>query len=215
MTRTAIPLVPRWWPNPLAESKDPERRGRKLHVMQSIRERRRSIGAHARAVLDENELPALADIHLRLERHGDAVRARPVGQRHLFHADDAARSGAGRDGSARAPFEPRAQGRDHRAFARPLQQSPLEPVVVAHELGGEQSRRLLVELGRRSLLLDRAGVSRTMRSAIAIASIWSWVTSSAESASETMSSRSQARASSRSLASRLDSGSSSRMTAGS
>jgi hypothetical protein len=54
-----------------------------------------------------------------------------------------------------------------------------------------------------------------MRSAIAIASIWSWVTSSAESASETMSWRSHARASSRSLASRLDSGSSSRMTAGS
>jgi hypothetical protein len=54
-----------------------------------------------------------------------------------------------------------------------------------------------------------------MRSAIAIASIWSCVTSRAESASETMSWRSQARASSRSLASRLDSGSSSRMTAGS
>ena len=48
--------------------------------MQSIRERRRSIGA---LILDENELPALADIHPRLECHGYAVRAGPVGQRHL------------------------------------------------------------------------------------------------------------------------------------
>jgi hypothetical protein len=73
MTRTAIPFAPYRWRNPTC-------RTRKSTTP------RRSIGAHARAVLDENELPALADIHLRLERHGDAVRARPIAQRHLFHA---------------------------------------------------------------------------------------------------------------------------------
>ena len=57
-------------------------------------------------------------------------------------------------------------------------------------------------------------LSSRIRSDIAIASFWSWVTTSAERRIFRISSRSQARASSRSLASRLESGSSIRMTGG-
>ncbi len=53
-----------------------------------------------------------------------------------------------------------------------------------------------------------------MRSDIAIASVWSWVTTTADSPRRTISSRSQARASSRSFASRFDSGSSISTTGG-
>ena len=94
-------------------------------------------------------------------------------------------------------------------------QRAVEPVIAAHEFRREQRRRLVVERGRRAVLRDHAGIEQHDRSAIAIASTWSWVTWIADRPSVTISVRSQARASSRSLASRLDSGSSSRITGGS
>src|ERR1700738_1319941 len=52
---------------------DPQRLRRKLHVISLVLEQRTGIGPHAQLALGEKQLPSLADIHLCLERHENAV----------------------------------------------------------------------------------------------------------------------------------------------
>src|SRR5262245_28981301 len=68
---------------------NPERGGRKFHVIELVPKRRGGIGAHRDRILHEQELPTLADEHLRLQRHQDAIGARPAAESHTFQADHA------------------------------------------------------------------------------------------------------------------------------
>src|SRR5947209_19666192 len=88
--------------------KNPQRVGWELDVTRFMPERRRGVGAHAQRVFAEHELPALADIHLRLERHRHAVPAGLAAETHLFQANDAGDLLPDRGATARAAFEPRA-----------------------------------------------------------------------------------------------------------
>src|SRR5215475_4094220 len=65
-------------------SEDPKRLGWKFDVIDLVLERCRGVGAHAKIVLCKQQLPALSDIHLRLERHQNAIATRPASEQYFF-----------------------------------------------------------------------------------------------------------------------------------
>src|ERR1700761_1754043 len=119
-------------------------------------ERFGGIGAHGEALARENELPALAEIHRGLEVHLQPVRSRSAGATYAFEPCDADGLRPGSRARARQARETFAEYLKRGMAVGILNQRAVEPVVAAHELGGEQCRRLVVERGRRAFLCDQA-----------------------------------------------------------
>src|SRR5690349_15759983 len=70
-------------------SKHPERVGWKLHVIGFVAERRGCVGQYVQPFACENDLPALAHIHLRCHGHRHPVRAGPAADEGALDADQA------------------------------------------------------------------------------------------------------------------------------
>src|SRR5262249_61699319 len=72
-------------------SKHPQRVGRKLDLMLALADLRGGVDPYREAAAREQQLPALAQIHLRLQLHRDAVRAGAVGETDALDPDHAGR----------------------------------------------------------------------------------------------------------------------------
>ena len=129
-------------------------------MVEFVPQLRRHVGAHGKLVLDEKKFPALADIHLGLEGHGDPVRPLFAPQHHLLQPDDAGCLPADRGAGTGNAYQPHPHDLDHGALVRVLDQGAVEPIVAAHELGGEQAGRLRVEINRGPLLLDVSAIEQ-------------------------------------------------------
>ena len=128
---------------------------------------------------------------------------------HVLRADRERRLGhAGRHARGR-----RTAGRG-RSRGRRCRRRPSSRLVDADEVGDEGVGRLAVDLDRRRRLPDLALPMTTTRSAMVMASRWSWVTTMVVMPSRCCSWRSSTCMASRSLASSADSGSSSRNSFG-
>ena len=121
----------------MTASKHPQRVGRKLDVVLARGDLRRGVDAHAQLAALEQKLPALAQIHLRLQRHGNAIRAGAVGDAHALEADHAGRRAADRRGRTQHPVEAMAFDHERAALAEFLLERAGQAIVAAHELGGE------------------------------------------------------------------------------
>src|SRR5262249_38709945 len=141
-------------------SEDPERVGRELDVVLARRKLLVRVEPSRELAAREQELPAFAEIHLRLQGHRDAVRPRTVGDAYALKADHAGRGAADRGVGAQGAVESYPFDHQRGAFAEFFLERAGETVVAAHELGGEQRLRPVVELGRRALLLDYATVQQ-------------------------------------------------------
>src|SRR5450830_2013333 len=69
--------------------KHPQRLGREFDEVIAWLERRRGISAHGEMLAREHQLPALAEIHRRLELHLQPVGARARHAAHALEPDDA------------------------------------------------------------------------------------------------------------------------------
>src|SRR5215475_12724509 len=129
-TGAAIGMT-RWTRLRLIGSEDPQGLARELDVVLALGNRGCRERAYGEVVTGQHHLPALAEIHLRLEHHRDAICAGCIGDAHLLESDDSGRTVAGLGRRARGAFDLMAGNAQLGAALGLPRERSLEDVVTA------------------------------------------------------------------------------------